>query len=70
MKQHGTLDNACGIIACLHAILNNLGEDNITLQEGVLASFNSACQDKTPDQRATFLEGLTEFQQVHASFAA
>jgi ubiquitin carboxyl-terminal hydrolase L3 len=23
MKQHGTLDNACGIIAALHAILNN-----------------------------------------------
>ena len=24
MKQSGTLDNACGIIACLHASLNNL----------------------------------------------
>ena len=27
MKQSGTLDNACGIIACIHAILNNLGTD-------------------------------------------
>ena len=26
MKQSGTLDNACGIIACIHAILNNTGE--------------------------------------------
>ena len=25
MKQTGKLDNACGIIACLHAVLNNLG---------------------------------------------
>jgi ubiquitin carboxyl-terminal hydrolase L3 len=24
MKQSGTLDNACGIIACLHAALNKL----------------------------------------------
>ena len=23
MKQTSTLDNACGIIACLHAIFNN-----------------------------------------------
>jgi ubiquitin carboxyl-terminal hydrolase L3 len=25
MKQTGKLDNACGVIACLHSILNNLG---------------------------------------------
>ena len=33
MKQTSVLDNACGVIACIHAILNNLGEgDNkITL---------------------------------------
>ena len=31
MKQSGTLDNACGIIACIHAILNNISEDKITL---------------------------------------
>eukprot|EP00354_Favella_ehrenbergii_P011262 CAMPEP_0170455272 /NCGR_PEP_ID=MMETSP0123-20130129/3292_1 /TAXON_ID=182087 /ORGANISM="Favella ehrenbergii, Strain Fehren 1" /LENGTH=121 /DNA_ID=CAMNT_0010718355 /DNA_START=36 /DNA_END=401 /DNA_ORIENTATION=- len=36
MKQTGVLDNACGVIACIHAILNNLGEgDNkIKLEEG------------------------------------
>ena len=62
MKQHGTLDNACGIIACIHAILNNLGEDKITLQEGTLSSFHSACLGKTPDERATFLENFTAFQ--------
>ena len=30
MKQTGTLDNACGIIACLHATLNNLEQVQIT----------------------------------------
>ena len=42
MKQTGVLDNACGVIACIHSILNNLGEgDNkITLTEGsVLANY-------------------------------
>jgi hypothetical protein len=42
MKQTGVLDNACGVIACIHAILNNLGEgDNkITLNDGsVLSNF-------------------------------
>ena len=28
MKQSGTLDNACGIIACVHSILNNLVPTN------------------------------------------
>ena len=26
MKQTSVLDNACSVIACIHAILNNLGE--------------------------------------------
>lgn len=25
MKQTGELDNACGVIACIHSIYNNLG---------------------------------------------
>ena len=33
MKQTGVLDNACGVIACIHAILNNLGADKIALPE-------------------------------------
>ena len=70
MKQSGTLDNACGIIACIHAILNNLGEDKITLQEGTLASFHSACLGKTPEERAAILENYNEFKEVHQSFAA
>ena len=30
MKQSGTLDNACGIIACLHASLNRLDKIDLT----------------------------------------
>ena len=32
MKQTEKLDNACGIIACLHSVLNNL--DNVQLEVG------------------------------------
>ena len=44
MKQTAVLDNACGVIACIHAILNNLGEGDtkITLTEGsVLANYHN-----------------------------
>ena len=44
MKQTEVLDNACGVIACIHAILNNLGEGDtkITLTEGsVLANYHN-----------------------------
>ena len=41
MKQTGVLDNACGVIACIHAILNNLGPDKIVLEPGkTLTMFN------------------------------
>ena len=41
MKQTGKLDNACGIIACLHAVLNNL--DHVTLQpDSILDKFRLA----------------------------
>ena len=38
MKQTKVLDNACGVIACLHAILNNVNKVGIT-QEGILDTF-------------------------------
>jgi len=42
MDQSGTLDNACGVIACLHLIYNNLGTDKIVLGDGVLKNFHAA----------------------------
>lgn len=68
MKQHGQLDNACGIIACLHSLLNNL--DQISLEEGsILERFNIATLGKTPAEKATLLENNVEFQNEHKSYA-
>lgn len=69
MKQTGALDNACGVIACLHAIYNNL--NSITLATGKpLATYFERVKDQTPEQRATTLEGYTEFQAQHKAFAS
>ena len=64
MKQTEVLDNACGVIACIHAILNNLGEgeSKIKLNEGALSNLLKQVKDSTPEQRATALENFKEFQ--------
>lgn len=68
-KQHGKLDNACGIIACLHAALNNL--DQIALEkDSVLEKFQQRVQAKTPEERANELENDKDFQQQHKGHAA
>lgn len=64
MKQTATLDNACGVIACIQAIFNNLGENKIHLIEGQpLKNFYNSVKDKDPAERASILEGFTEFQE-------
>ena len=61
MKQSGTLDNACGIIACLHAALNNL--DNVTLTpDSILDKFYQANKDKNPAERCAALENDQAFK--------
>jgi len=71
MDQTGTLDNACGVIACLHAIFNNLSADKIDLVEGkTLKNFLSSVQSSNPAERATALEQATDFQSVHKGFAS
>ena len=68
-KQEGKLDNACGVIACLHAVYNNL--DKVNLDQGsVLAKFFDQVKDKSPKDRATELEGYKDFQEAHKGFAA
>ena len=69
MKQTNELDNACGIIACLHACLNNL--DKIELTEGsILHSFQQATANMSPEERATYLESANDFKEQHASAAS
>ena len=60
MDQTGTLDNACGVIAYLHLIYNNLGPDKVVLEQGkVLQKFHAACQGKSNSEIATIMEGFT-----------
>merc|ERR1719498_1693255 len=54
-KQSGTLDNACGIIACLHSVLNKLGQVEL-VKDSILDKFDEATKGKTPQERATLLE--------------
>lgn len=69
MKQTEILDNACGVIACLHAIFNNM--ELIALEEEkTLSKYWETVQGKTPHERAIILEGFTEFQQQHKAFAS
>jgi len=73
MQQTGALDNACGVIACLHAILNNLGDsdDKIRLAANqTLSNFHQRTQGMTALERALALESFAEFQEVHHEFAA
>lgn len=65
MNQSGTLDNACGIIACLHATLNNL--DNIDLSpDSILHNFYTSTKDMSPVERASFLENDNAFKTQHS----
>jgi hypothetical protein len=54
MKQSGTLDNACGIIALMHAVLNN---PTVSLKEGSpLAEFRTAFASSSAEERCAALE--------------
>ena len=72
MKQTNVLDNACGIIACLHSILNNVGEDKIKLTEGsLLAQYNEKIAGKeTPEAKSTELENFEEFKEAYVARSA
>eukprot|EP00352_Strombidinopsis_acuminata_P006259 CAMPEP_0176378178 /NCGR_PEP_ID=MMETSP0126-20121128/29419_1 /TAXON_ID=141414 ORGANISM="Strombidinopsis acuminatum, Strain SPMC142" /NCGR_SAMPLE_ID=MMETSP0126 /ASSEMBLY_ACC=CAM_ASM_000229 /LENGTH=230 /DNA_ID=CAMNT_0017740337 /DNA_START=37 /DNA_END=729 /DNA_ORIENTATION=+ len=69
MKQTEVLDNACGVIACLHAILNS--SDQVKLAEdSILGKLKESAKSMTPEERATALENNTEFQNAHKSHAS
>lgn len=60
MKQTPALDYACGVIACIHAVLNNL--DHIDLdKDSVLDAFYRDCKNMTPLDKALSLEGNRDF---------
>jgi ubiquitin carboxyl-terminal hydrolase L3 len=68
MKQSSKLDNACGIIACLHSIFNN--RDLVDIKENsILSKFWDQVMDKTPQERCSTLETFTDFQTIHRTYA-
>ena len=61
MNQSGALDNACGVIACLHAIYNNL--EQIPVAEGtILRNFHNQVKDMDGWGRADALENFAEIK--------
>ena len=64
MKQTGALDNACGIIACIHAIFNN--QDKVSVEaDSILGKYLQDVQNKSPEERATALESNEGFKSKH-----
>ncbi|GAW09991.1 peptidase C12 ubiquitin carboxyl-terminal hydrolase 1 [Lentinula edodes] len=62
-----TISNACGTIGLLHALANT----GIKFAPGSpLAQFIEACKDKTPEERAEFLETTPLFAEIHAETAS
>lgn len=71
MKQTESLDNACGIVACLHAILNSNNSTNNSMirPDSVLSQFQAATAHQAPAERARALEDDRAFRTVHQKFA-
>jgi len=66
MKQ--TISNACGTVAMIHAVANNL--DRIQLKEGsFLKKFLDETADKTPEERAAALEADDGICSTHDQVA-
>ena len=66
MKQF--LGNACGTIAVIHSILNNL--DKFKVKEGSwLSNFYNKVKDMTPDERGSYLQNDKSVQQIHEEAA-
>jgi ubiquitin carboxyl-terminal hydrolase L3 len=66
MDQTGSLDNACGIIACLHASLNAPVD---ILPDSVLDKFQKENATKSPAERCVSLEQNNGFKNIHKGFA-
>lgn len=65
MKQ--TIHNACGTIALVHSILNNL--DIIKLGDGVLKTFYEDAKQLSPEERGKLLEANEAFTSSHQELA-
>lgn len=64
MWQTKTLDNACGLIACIHAVFNNLAIVDIA-EGSPLKIFYEASIKQSPEERANTLDNFTAIKTVH-----
>ncbi|KAL7473627.1 hypothetical protein ACHAXS_014081 [Conticribra weissflogii] len=70
MHQSKELDNACGIIACLHAVFNSTATSAEIKHDTVLGKFKERTQNVTPLERCLALENDTDFQRIHKNYAS
>ncbi len=69
MVQTAELDNACGLIACIHSIFNNI--ELVSLEpDSLLDRFYLTTVSDNPEERATSLENMKDFQKKHKSYAS
>eukprot|EP00585_Thalassiosira_rotula_P007690 CAMPEP_0196153312 /NCGR_PEP_ID=MMETSP0910-20130528/36989_1 /TAXON_ID=49265 /ORGANISM="Thalassiosira rotula, Strain GSO102" /LENGTH=207 /DNA_ID=CAMNT_0041417105 /DNA_START=112 /DNA_END=732 /DNA_ORIENTATION=- len=68
MHQSKALDNACGIIACLHAVFNSpvVSTDPCS----ILGKYRLENETTTPMEKCKSLESNTEFQNIHKAHAS
>ncbi len=70
MHQSKTLDNACGIVACLHAIFNAPMVNDDIDPNSILGRFRTVTATCSPTERCTLLEQNEEFRTVHVTHAS
>jgi ubiquitin carboxyl-terminal hydrolase L3 len=68
MKQEGSLDNACGLVASLHVFGNIL--EFLNLQEdSILGNFYTRSANANPQERCKLLEKDNKFKEMHYASA-
>jgi ubiquitin carboxyl-terminal hydrolase L3 len=68
MKQTNSLDNACGIIAAIHSIGNNLEEIKLG-HNSILCNFFNSVKQKNDLDRAKSLENYNDMKTAHQLYA-
>ena len=63
MKQ--TISNACGTVALMHSVINNVIGDQISLQDGPLKTFVEATLSLSAEERAVKLEADDAICECH-----
>ena len=63
MKQ--TISNACGTVALMHSVINNVLGEKISLKDGALKTFVEATLSLSPEERAVKLEADDAICECH-----